>query len=284
MSTFLYWKNKGQMAEIKHQRPKLQSIYDALFDFESKNREVPYAIHKKVRIEGKPLLNWLAPQLNITASKRVLDAGCGTGNTLFHLHKYYGCAGVGLSISSKEVAFANNYARSMKLQGELQFFQRDFSHSLLDMGNFDLIVAIESLKHCQDPIGVVLRLRDLLNPGGQLLVVDDFLFDNEVAKKEVQKHQEAWDAPGFIALSILTKALRGADLSLNHVNLTSFVRSKPLWKLNLLLKAIRTAKALTKQKSGTYQNLSTYEGALVLEKLYNQGVVGYSSIMAYEKG
>ena len=278
MSTFSFWKKLNKMTEITHQRPKLQSIYDALFSFESKNRKAPYPIHKGVSIEGKRLLDWLAPQLNITASTRILDAGCGTGNTLFQLHEKHGSTGVGLSISSKEITFANQYAEANELQNQLQFFQRDFTHSIDDLGKFDLIVAIESLRHCEDPIGVVFELHDLLNPGGQLVIVDDFIVE-EGTKKDIQKHKEAWDAPGFIAYESLESHLLERAIPFQKMDLTSYVPLKSKNRLKVLLTTLRLAEVFALGSQRMARNFKTYYGALLLEYLYLSNGVKYCSYL-----
>ncbi|MEM9830595.1 MAG: class I SAM-dependent methyltransferase [Bacteroidota bacterium] len=266
------------MAEITHQRPKLQSIYDALFSFESKNRKTPYPIHKSVSIDGKGLLDWLTPQLNITASTRILDAGCGTGNTLFQLYEKYRSAGVGLSISSKEIAFANQYAEANALQNQLQFFQRDFTHSMDDLSKFDLVVAIESLKHCEDPIGAIFKLHDLLNPGGQLVIVDDFIVD-EGAKKDIQKHKEAWDAPGFITSKSLESHLLQDSIPFQKTDLTSYVPLKSKNHLKMLLTTLRLAEVFALGSQRMARNFKTYYGALLLEYLYLSNRAKYCSYL-----
>ncbi|MGD1889715.1 MAG: SAM-dependent methyltransferase [Cyclobacteriaceae bacterium] len=266
------------MAETTHQRPKLQSIYDALFSFEAKDRNTPYPIHKNISMEGKNLLDWLTSQLNITTSTRVLDAGCGTGNTLFQLYEKYRSVGVGLSISSKEIDFANQYAEVNELQNQLQFFQRDFTHSIDDLGKFDLIVAIESLKHCEDPIRVVFKLQDLLNPNGQLMIVDDFIVD-EGAKKDIQKHKEAWDAPGFVASKALESHLLRSSISFQKKDLTSYVPLKSKQHLKVLLTALRFAKVFALGSQRMARNFKTYNGALLLEYLYLLNSVKYCSYL-----
>ena len=80
-----------------------KDIYNNLIRFESRDRGgIPYPVHKKlIRPYGNQnLLEWLTTVVSFSEEDYVLDAGCGTGFTLFYLYDLYHIRGAGISISS----------------------------------------------------------------------------------------------------------------------------------------------------------------------------------------
>ncbi len=256
------------------ERSELRNIYNSLFDFESKHKVEPYPIHKKVRIESKNLLEWIDTQLDLNDSSRILDAGCGTGNTLFHFNKKYRSTGIGLSISAREIDFANRHGQSRGLQKALSFLCRDFSQSIEDLGSFDLILAIESLKHNKDPFAIIQKFVSQLAPDGKLIILEDFLFADE-SNRDVEKHKVFWSAPGFVSIKELEKKLTAIGVNYQLTDLTPFVPVKKRWMQDLILKSIKSIKRFYNKTGIGFRNLETYEGAILLEKLYNRKEVGY---------
>lgn len=57
----------------------------------------------------------------VTPEQRILDAGCGRGGTSVLAHQRFGCYADGVSLSSKQVAFANNRARELGIDGKVAY-------------------------------------------------------------------------------------------------------------------------------------------------------------------
>jgi 2-polyprenyl-3-methyl-5-hydroxy-6-metoxy-1,4-benzoquinol methylase len=125
--------------------------------FESKDyaRRRPHKIRKS---------GWL---LDIARSVRpgvrnMLEVGCSLGNTLEAARiRNIGHLGIDISI------FAIDYCRSFGLQAEL----KTMDELLAEGRNFDLIFMQHVLEHFRDPFETVKKCRELLQPGGILLVV-----------------------------------------------------------------------------------------------------------------
>ncbi|MEM6735301.1 MAG: methyltransferase domain-containing protein [Bacteroidota bacterium] len=259
-------------------RGELTDIYDSLFDFESKNKSGSYPIHKKVSIEGQSLLEWVTAKLDFSNSLRVLDAGCGTGNTLFQLNEQFGITGVGLSVSPKEIEFAKQHAEITSVQDSLFFYCRDFSKSIKDLGFFDVIIAIESLKHNEDPFSVIQRFVGQLNPGGTLIIVDDFII-GDTSSQHIEKHKSHWSAPGFISIRRLKEKLEAFGINYQLTDLSKFVPTKKKWLQTMILGVLKAMKVFLNSSASRFRNLETYEGAILLEKLYRKGETGYYMVV-----
>jgi SAM-dependent methyltransferase len=103
--------------------------------------------------------------LALEPGMRVLDAGCGTGETLDWLRRAVEPHGsvVGIDLSAAHVAAARR-GRSPEI-GVLQA-------NLLEMpfvaGSFDLIWCVNTINHLHDPVLGVKRLATLLSPRGRI--------------------------------------------------------------------------------------------------------------------
>ncbi len=101
----------------------------------------------------------------LTAGKRVLDAGCGTG---------YGSAVLAkraLSVTGVDVApEAVAYAREHYGAQNAQFLEGSCSAMPVADSSFDLVVAFEVIEHLEDWQGFLRETRRVLAPGGALVV------------------------------------------------------------------------------------------------------------------
>lgn len=92
---------------------------------------------------------------------RLLDFGCGAGKFLRRMHAL-GWDVCGLDFSDAAVA-------RVRASG-LKAFQGTLPHPELPAGSFDVVAMRHSLEHVPDPLPVLRAARDLLAPGGRLLV------------------------------------------------------------------------------------------------------------------
>ncbi len=252
----------------------LSDLYDALFTFESGRKNGHYPIHKSISIDGRVLLEWMIEKIAVKPGLRVLDAGCGTGHTLFTLQSHIkNISGVGISVSQREVDFAKKMATAEN--SVLAFQHRNMEAPLDDLGAFDLIFAIESLKHSGQPARVIHSLCEALKEEGQLVVVDDYLNENHVFKI-ITEHKKLWDAPGFICRHDMAAVLTDRkDITYDMIDLSKHVETKAYWRIMVIEKLLRLMISLASRLGINYRNLLTYRGAMLLELLHKQQLVGY---------
>lgn len=95
--------------------------------------------------------------------KRVLDAGCGTGELAY----YIACAGaqevIGVDYSEEAIAAA----KETYLRKNLEFRCGDIA---LIKERFDAVVSLGTLEHLDNPFGALKQLSSLLNPKGSLII------------------------------------------------------------------------------------------------------------------
>lgn len=98
--------------------------------------------------------------------KRVLEIGCGHGQSLWFLKRERTAEFVvGLELVPEVAAVARqNPDLDVVLTGDIEQIQLDFPR-----GYFDLIIASHVLEHMKDPWSVTRRLCDLLSPEGQFI-------------------------------------------------------------------------------------------------------------------
>jgi SAM-dependent methyltransferase len=92
---------------------------------------------------------------------RILDVGCGDGVTLGELAKF-GKEVEGLEVDPAIVSPA--IARQYRIH--IGMLDEEFRPE----GKFDLITMLDVLEHIQDPVAALSRCRDILAPGGSLLI------------------------------------------------------------------------------------------------------------------
>jgi SAM-dependent methyltransferase len=164
------------------------------------------------RLEARRLRRAFA---GLPVDARLLDVGCGDG---FHLDLLatHGPAGwrlEGVDVDDRAVGAAR--ARGVRVhQGRVEELG-------LEPGAYDAAMLIQTVEHLADPLGVLRAVRDLLRPGGRLLLVTDNTgsLDFRLARRRhwggyhFPRHWYLFDAPslrmlgaraGFDILSLTT--------------------------------------------------------------------------------
>ena len=105
--------------------------------------------------------------LELTAGMRVLDAGCGTGETLTRLYDAVGAAGLvaGIELAGAHVAIARRAAGS-----GIALIQGDLMRTCLRPASFDLIWSVNTINHLRDPVSGIRTLATVLRPGGRIAI------------------------------------------------------------------------------------------------------------------
>jgi SAM-dependent methyltransferase len=116
-----------------------------------------YYYYGSVRNEILPLIPEKIP--------RVLDVGCGAGNTLLWIKELRHCDWIGGVEMEPEAA---NHARgklSALYEGNIEQMRLPIPE-----GSLDLILCLDVLEHLFDPWKVARSLQKLLKPGGHLII------------------------------------------------------------------------------------------------------------------
>lgn len=124
---------------------------------------------------AEPELRRLVSGFEITPGSRVLDAGCGAGDTARLLAEQTGPSGmvVGLDLSAPHLAAAKRDNRGCWLQGSL-------SEPPILASSFDAIWCANAVHHARSPVGALGALRELLRPRGRIALCQSALLPDMV--------------------------------------------------------------------------------------------------------
>lgn len=104
--------------------------------------------------------------LNLNKEARVLDFGCGTGDSLLSLQSEGFENLYGVEIGVGRAAIASRYFPDRIVNGD----EHKLGELVAKVGKFDLIYANHVLEHIAEPKKIILRLSRILKPGGILAI------------------------------------------------------------------------------------------------------------------
>jgi SAM-dependent methyltransferase len=114
---------------------------------------------------AEPELRSAIASLHLAPGLRVLDAGCGTGETLRWLAASVAPDGlaVGVDLSASHLRTAHG-----ALSGNIGLLQADLQRTPLAAATFDLVWSVNTMNHVPNPLAATRGLASLLRPGGRL--------------------------------------------------------------------------------------------------------------------
>ncbi len=114
---------------------------------------------------AEPELRRMIASLGLSPGMRILDAGCGTGESLPWLLEEVEPSGqvVGIDLAAAHVDVARRYSSA-----NIEVLQGDLLTAPLATASFDLIWCINTINHLRDPVRGVRRLQGLLRNGGRI--------------------------------------------------------------------------------------------------------------------
>lgn len=121
---------------------------------------------------------------------RVLDVGCGDG-TLARRLAPRAASVVGIDPHGPSIASARQLSAGVD---NVEFIEASLFDDVLERGSFDFVTAVASLHHMDHEAGLV-RMADLLRPGGVLAVVG-------IARTRSARDL-AFDGAGFVTTRVL---------------------------------------------------------------------------------
>jgi SAM-dependent methyltransferase len=115
---------------------------------------------------AEPELRAAITSLHLVHGMRVLDAGCGTGESLGWLAAEVAPGGglaVGMDLSTIHLEAARN-----TLTPDVLLLQADLLRTPLVPASFDLVWSVNTIHHLRDPHAGTRALAEMLRPGGRL--------------------------------------------------------------------------------------------------------------------
>ncbi|MEL6255410.1 MAG: class I SAM-dependent methyltransferase [Bacteroidota bacterium] len=266
---------------------QVSQIYDQLFEFEKEKKSgEAYPIHKKLdfsKLEGvegfediTDLIFDLFPKGDCL---RILDAGCGVGYSLTQICAGSHHWGLGISLSKKELTKAREIRERNGLGNKLAFRQLSFDDEM--GGTFDVILAMESLKHAPSWRNSYKNLAAHLKVGGHFFVLEDYAA-TRMTEKAGTRFQELWSVP-----ELYTEREFLSESNVNQLKLISRIElDQALDKKSAFMsKALARTTAFIASfigKGKWKELLRIYEGGLWMDYLYARNKFRYR-LLQFEK-
>lgn len=111
--------------------------------------------------KGNARAGRLVRRLNCENS-RVLEIGCGGGETVAALATEYGCECVGIDVQ--------RYPQWDSVPDGVRLEQRDITHDISGLGTFDVIISFSVWEHLRHPFSMLKQVRALLRPSGTAMI------------------------------------------------------------------------------------------------------------------
>jgi SAM-dependent methyltransferase len=159
-----------------------------------------YAI-EETNLERQALLaEWLDPlsldalkSISLARNAKVLDVGCGAGNTTLMLNsRFPGATLTGLDGDESLIREAR-YQKSA-LYPNLEFLPGDVQRLPFPDNHFDLVFNRYVLQFIPDPLSALTEMKRVCKPGG-------IVFSQEPDANSLQSYPENWGYPRFLQLA-----------------------------------------------------------------------------------
>lgn len=112
--------------------------------------------------------------LDLSPGARVLDAGCGPAELLIRTIERFGVSGVGIDFAPHAIAEARARAARRVPDADLTLHEVPIADVPLAASSFDLAFCVGSTHLYGDLSGALRALRELVRPGGHIVIGDIF--------------------------------------------------------------------------------------------------------------
>jgi SAM-dependent methyltransferase len=127
-------------------------------------------------------------RLELDASSRVIDLGCGPCGPLTFMLAATRCAGTGVDASAAALRTGHARAASLGVDSLLALRVADLDTPLeLAEGSFDAAMALDVVLHLRDRARFFREVATLLRPGGRFLVTDAGVVTGSISDEEVRR-------------------------------------------------------------------------------------------------
>jgi cyclopropane fatty-acyl-phospholipid synthase-like methyltransferase len=175
----------------------------------------------------------------VQQGERILDAGCGVGGSSFFLAKEKNAKVTGITLSEKQIDFANKKLKEFELSELVDFKLGDYTDTDFKDETFDLIWAIESITTAPDKVKFAQEAYRILKPGGRLVIADYFKNDEVGTDKNglLESWRKNWSMSPFLTLFEYKQCFESTGFILskqNDVTDLIYKTSKKLYQISLI--------------------------------------------------
>lgn len=176
---------------------------------------------------------------SISQSDKVLDAGCGVGGAAIFITTNVDASVIGITLSEKQVEFAQYHAKERKLDDRISFEQMDYTNTTYPNESFDTVWACESISSAQDKVAFIKEAYRILKKDGKLILSDFFASkdDQEDKHKWMRKWGKTWSISQFVSSDYFSEQLTKQGFSvLKNFDYTSKIKksAKRIYYASLL--------------------------------------------------
>lgn len=144
----------------------------------------------------------MADWANVAEGTKVLDAGCGLGNTSLWLAQHCKAKVTGITLVQKQVDTAYALAKKQNIVGA-EFLVADYLKTPFEDNSFDVVWACEALCHAPNKSLFYKEACRILKPGGRVVIAENLRPERPMsAEKEKFLHDifDAWAIPDLDTL------------------------------------------------------------------------------------
>jgi SAM-dependent methyltransferase len=193
---------------------------------------------QRFHAHARPELTQAIASLSLRRGMRIVDVGCGSGETLSLMHAAIDGDG---SVTGLDLAWAHVCAARAQLPASTLIVQADALRLPLAPASADLVWCMNTINHLREPTAAIAQLHGLLCPGGRIALAQSallpemyFAWDARLeqvvngAVREYYRERYGVDERALTAVRALVGLLRKAGLS--HVSARTFLieRLSPL--------------------------------------------------------
>jgi 2-polyprenyl-3-methyl-5-hydroxy-6-metoxy-1,4-benzoquinol methylase len=174
--------------------------------------------------EWLPSIPDLDARLRAEPPARVADIACGAGWSSIAIARAYPLVRVdGIDFDHESIAMARRHADQAGLADRVFFSATDAADPEL-RGSFDLVTIFEALHDMARPVEVLRAIRDLLAPGGSILVADERVADTFTAPgDEVERFMYGWSILNCLATGMAEQPSAATGTVLRPATLKRYV-------------------------------------------------------------
>jgi cyclopropane fatty-acyl-phospholipid synthase-like methyltransferase len=128
------------------------------------------------------------------AAPHVVDLGCGVGASLVYLAEQLPITGTGITLSPAQARIAARRLEDSGCAGRVRCIVGDYSDLPAGLAPADVAFAIESFVHGSAPDLFFAQCRNLIRPGGLLVICDDFRrpTSHPAAARTLERFRHGW--------------------------------------------------------------------------------------------